>query len=267
MNRTERIDELRRLQRARTVVLKSRIMVSNRIQATVAGGLGYDSHQDEKERERYWREAGLVIKAVAAGEDHAFADMILAHDVAIQGLLAQQRSYESDMVAEAKELPVAGWVGEPEQRGFGLLNLAIIVGECGGLENYSNPGKVWRRMGCAPYTTGGKTAMGGTWRGGREGKLTAAEWSDYGYSPRRRSIVYNVAEPLLKQNGDGPYRHRYDVKKAEAAERHPDWSKQRCHLHGMLLIGKLLLKALWIAWNQEAGGGAHETEPCSACLV
>ena len=87
-----------------------------------------------------------------------------------------------------------------------------------------------------------------------------------GYSPRRRSIAYLIGEGLVKQNfvsggqGDGrlesesgsagPYRSRYDQKKAEFAEKHPDYKPLRCHLHGMLLATKLLLKNLWIEWRR-----------------
>jgi hypothetical protein len=85
--------------------------------------------------------------------------------------------------------------------------------------------------------------------------MNAADWSEFGYSPRRRSIAYIVGEGIIKQNKDadgnpGPYRRRYDVKKAELAERFPDYGEVRCHNHGHLLCTKLLLKNLWIEWCQ-----------------
>ena len=40
------------------------------------------------------------------------------------------------------KLPVAAWVAAPEQRGFGLQSLAILIGECGDLAGYANPGNL-----------------------------------------------------------------------------------------------------------------------------
>jgi hypothetical protein len=156
-------------------------------------------------------------------------------------------------------LPVANspeaWLNRPEQRGFGALFLAILIGETGDLNTYTNPGKVWRRMGCAPWTFnptgeegGEKTLMGATWRSGREGKLPASEWEAFGYSPRRRSIAYLVGEGIVKQNGkdsaetakkkreagrdvitvNGPYHQRYTSAKAHAYETHPEWDWKDC---------------------------------------
>ncbi len=144
-------------------------------------------------------------------------------------------------------------------------------------------------MGCAPFDCErlGKTLQGSTWARGKEGTLKAEEWTEYGYSRRRRSTMWTICDSLLKNN-KGPYKTRYDVKKADAAVKHPEWTPEcvtckgtgktkagkdcsgckgrghglmRCHLHGMLLASKLLLKNLWITWNPDlaseyfAGGG------------
>jgi hypothetical protein len=291
--------ELQALQRQRAVFIKSRIMRMNRLQAIIAGTIGYHSGMTEAERLRVFGEAGKLIKRVAAGDEGVETDspnaglrpLILTHHVGIPEMLAMQASLEKEMLKAAKQLPVAAWVEQPEQKGFGLPSLAVLIGETGNLDNYANPGKVWRRMGAAPKTFGGKTLMGATWRSGKEGKLPAAEWEEFGYSPRRRSIMYLFGENLMKGNrvgggagdgrietdqaGAGPYRSRYDEAKALAAEKHPDWIRcskcdgtgrtksakcanckgtgevwKRCHLHGMLLASKLLVKNLWIEWRE-----------------
>lgn len=196
--------ELQRLQRERAVVMKSRIMQANRLQAVVAGTLGYSAGMTEKDRRRKFTEAAALIKAVAAGTaEPAFAQVIRCSLVGISGpggFLDYQAALECSMTMLARRLPVHAWARGPLRRGFGELNLAIVVGECGDLGGYANPGKLWRRMGCAPWSFGGKTAMGSTWRGGKEGKLPAEEWGNYGYSPRRRSIAYLIGEGLVKQN-------------------------------------------------------------------
>jgi hypothetical protein len=151
---------------------------------------------------------------------------------------------------------------------------------------YANPAKVWRRLGCAPYTFDGKTQMPSTWRGGRSGKLPASEWEACGYSPRRRSIAYLVGDLIVKANKlkqagaggvgvdaeelaarPGPYRVRYDEAKAAVAALHPDYPKQRCHYHGMLLATKRLLRELWRAWRDCWGEGDADTDIARATPV
>lgn len=245
--------ELQALQRQRAVVIKSRIMQANRLQAIVAGTLGYSSGMDEKSRLKKMSEASAIIKEVSAGEtDSPMKAIILTTLVGIEAFETMQKALEKEMLKVAEKLPIAKWVSQSNQKGFGLLSLAIVIGETGDLANYANPGKVWRRLGCAPYTKDGKTLMGATWRSGKEGKLHAIDWEEFGYSPRRRSIAYVIGENLLKQNGEGPYRTRYNESKERSMENHPEYGPKpgRHHNHGMLLMTKLLLKNLWIEWNR-----------------
>ena len=264
--------ELQNLQRQRSVILKSRNMQANRLQAIVAGTLGYASSMEEKDRAKKFIEATAVIKAVDEGADHQFASIIRTTLVGIQSFELLKKQLEKEMVKAAKTLPVKSWVELPEQRGFGLLFLAIVIGETGDLANYANPAKVWRRLGCAPYSFDGKNQMGSTWRSGKNGKLPAEAWEAFGYSPRRRSIAFLIGEGIVKQNffvtgsgadGDtaveseisnaGPYRSRYEETKAKIQAAHLDYSKLRCHRHGMLLATKMLLKNLWVSWNPGKG--------------
>lgn len=261
------VAEIQALQRQRAVVLKSRIMQENRLTAIVAGTLGYRSGLEEKERTKLFKQAAAVIDSVVEGKGESpLKSVILTTMVGINAFNEMKRELEKLMTKAAKKLAVAAWVEQPEQRGFGMLFLAIVIGETGDLSNYANPAKVWRRMGCAPWTFNGETKMGCTWRCGKEGRLPSEEWEAFGYSPRRRSIAYLIGEGIVKQNtmrgrgGDpageadgahtGPYRARYDAAKVKAKEAHPDWSAKRCHLHGMLLATKLLLKNLWVEWNR-----------------
>jgi hypothetical protein len=232
-------------------------------------------------RERIARvKAENPTESATRDEENGLA-LILATLPSIAAFDDMVSRYEKQMIKLAKQLPAAAWVEQTEQRGFGMLQLAIVVGECGDLNNYEAPGKLWRRMGCAPFESKGKMKMPSTWR--KEKGLSAEEWEECGYSPRRRSIAYLIGESLVKQNQTGPYRKRYDAKKKEAGEKHPEWivckpckgsgkSKSgkncgnckgtgdvwmHCHLHGMLLASKLLLKNLWIEWtdaNSESEG-------------
>lgn len=252
--------EMQALQRMRASHLKSRNMMHNRLRATVAGTLGYYSGMEKKDREKILEEASKEIRRIVGGGKSEMKALIMAGWDAVQTFEEQRIVYERKMLELVKELSVVDWVERKEQRGFGLKFLAIVIGETGDLANYAAPGKVWRRFGCAPFTSHGKTLMGATWRKGREGKLHAEEWEEFGYSPRRRSIAYLIGEGLMKQNfiSDrgkvvwvGPYRKRYEHKKSQIKELNPSYSKMRCHRHGMLLAAKLLLKNLWIQWNPD----------------
>lgn len=269
--------ELQTLQRRRAWFLKSRNMISNRLQASVAGTIGYNNDMTEADRKKKFVEASALIKQVVAGEVASDVHVIVTTTmVAIDAFNREKDSLEKAMRALAKQLPIAKWVEEDDQRGFGILFLAIVIGETGDLHNYENPAKVWRRLGCAPYTKNGETLMGATWRGrgkSKGNKLHAADWEEFGYSPRRRSISYLIGEGIVKQNGNGPYRARYNYTKTKAGEDHPEWLQcpkcegtgrkgkakcsnckgsgevwMRCHRHGMLLATKLLLKNLWLEW-------------------
>lgn len=281
-------DAIRELQRQRVCNLKSRIMIENRLTATVATSTGYHAGMEEKERTARFNEAAKVIARVRDDREHEtdehVAPLILATSGAIDGFDVQVKAYEKEMEKLAKQLPVAVWLAEPEQRGFGMLSLAKIVGECGDLNNYAAPGKLWRRMGCAPFESKGKMRMPSTWRGSKP-SLTAAEWEECGYSPRRRSVAYLIGDGLVKQNAGGPYRARYDDVKLGCQTKHPEWDWKKCdvckgagcekcydtgrkcghaHNHAMLLATKLLLKCLWIEWT--GGDGEFETARNHAAL-
>lgn len=284
--------ELQGLQRKRSIVLKSRNMQEVRLQAVVAGTLGYCSGLSEGERAAKFKEARDLIQRVMDEEatGHQLVDIIRITLVGVNAFNEEMARLEKAMRVQARLLPAAAWVAAPEQRGFGLINFAKVVGECGDLALYANPAKVWRRMGCAPWEFDGKTQMGATWRSGKNGKLPAAEWEAFGYCPRRRSLAFLIGQGMVKQNyqagraalpdeeeqdegvqpdrgglgnGDqdretevvgavpGPYRARYLSAKARLKELHPDYPDLRCHLHGMLLCTKLLLRQLWAVWNSK----------------
>lgn len=203
------------------------------------------------------RDAALVRTVVTPAVLHGRAGM--------QGYVTLRKNLETEMEGLAQQLPVADWVEHQDRRGFSFLSLAVLVGEIGNLSDYANPGKVWKRMGCAPFSRQSDPTdvrMPSSWRA--KGGLSKEEWETVGYCPRRRAIVYVIGENLTKQNQlgkkdepghwRGPYRLRYDNVRAVEETKHPDWSKGQRHAHAMLLASKELLRDLWVEWNTKVEG-------------
>jgi hypothetical protein len=256
---------LQELERRRASVIKSRVRIGNEVTANVAIVLGYHAGLEEAERKNLWDTAGKIVTAIQKGKELAPDLQPIADKVF--GLVAgvteasdhfdrYQAGIDKEMLALADTLPVIEWA--KGIRGFGPLRLAVIVGETGDLSQYSNPGKVWKRLGLAPIQKGGVTKMPSTWRS--KGGLSAEEWTTAGYSPRRRAIASVSGELLVKLN-DGIYRARYDEAKAKFAAADPERTKGHCHNHAMLCCVKRLVRDLWVEWNKRESGSS----PVATC--
>lgn len=242
---------LRDIHARREQFIKTRIMFANRRRALVAWSLGYKSTDDEDERTKRLVEADKIVTAILKGEskpEHSdVAEFVRQMEPAIEAADSQSDALGKAMVKLVKQLPVCEWA--ERQRGFGMMNLARVIGETGDLALYGNPAKVWKRLGLAPVTKNGVTRHPSSWKS--KGGLTAEEWTEVGYCPRRRAIAFVVSECLLKGNGDGPYRTRYNQSKATFAAKHPEEEKPgHSHKHAMLCMVKMLIRDLWVVWNK-----------------
>lgn len=159
---------------------------------------------------------------------------------ALAGLLKPElKSYEKQIQAIAKQLPVAAWA--LEQRGCGALMLGIVVGETGDLSKYDNPAKVWKRMGLAVMPDGK-----------RQRRVAGDEGIYHGFSPRRRAIMYVLGDCLIKLN-KGEFRALYDERKAfEMSRLDPKAKGVKGHAHARAsrYMQKRFLRELWKAWNR-----------------
>src|SRR3990167_8830408 len=141
----------------------------------------------------------------------------------------RRKAIEKDMIRYAAATPGAAFI--ESVRGVGLLGLAVVIGEAGNLSDYSNPAKLWKRLGWAPpdsYPTGEKS----------EGRKI----------PRRvKGELYGViVEPCMKNN-DGAYKALYDTRKAAYME----GGKTKLHAHklAMRVMLKAILRDLWCSWR------------------
>lgn len=173
----------------------------------------------------------------------------------LDGLHDSRMAVERRLKNLGKKLPIWSNWGE-SICGFGEMGLAQIVGECGDLSNYDNPAKVWKRLGLAVIN------------GERQQKKSGSAALEHGYSPRRRSIMWNIGNALIKQQNR--YRElylrrkEYERERAEAegkqvlpASKIKTSEKDQCmsegHVHNRAkrYMEKRLLRDLWLAWNAD----------------
>lgn len=216
---------------------------------TVAAAKGREPRRVEGADDSHYRELrDVILPAIAARSP-------------MDGI---KKAATKEMEKLAATLPVFPWC--QAVRGFGAVGLAVIVAEAAGpdahnLSDYPTVSKLYKRMCLAVFD--------GKRQGGLSKAAPKAEWIRHGYSRERRSRMWNVGHALVRQNGDGRYRHIYLARKEYERERaeaaglkvvpapkipkgresefmsvgHIDKRAQR-------YMEKRLLKDLWIAWRQ-----------------
>ena len=190
--------------------------------------------QPENESDEAWKQRGAAFDE--ADVERATAEI----RAAAEQLRAFLRDATRELERAAQQLPaydafVKGVCG------FGAAGLGMIVGEAGDLAAYANPGKLWKRFGLAPVM--GRAPS--TWRS--KGGLSADDWTAVGYSPKRRSIMFQIGDSLLKKQN--PYRELYLARKAVEAEKAPEGTKMLWHRRAQRYAEKRLLRDLWRAWR------------------
>jgi hypothetical protein len=277
------VSALRELQAQRVHVIRQMTRSTNAVYALARRYLGYQGDLPEKERKAIAALAQASVKAIfdgkpappaANGIADALGDTIMADKQSRLPYEHRRKAIEAAMGKLAKSLPV--WESWAEGvKGFGAPGLAAIVGECGDLSNYANPGKLWKRLGLAP---------GECYR-----SVTLAGEVCYKKPKRRRSVLWNIGQALLK--ADGEYRAVYLARKAQECEKavaegltvttttkatveswarlglpEPVYTKKfdkatmrscgHIDIRAQRYMEKRLLRDLWKAWN----GGGHEPD-------
>src|SRR6185436_18149074 len=109
----------------------------------VAVHLGYRANMEEGERKKFFTEASRAIKDPEGfGLDAKAQELVKVSLASLDPFEEHEAGLEKEAIALAKQLPIAEWVKKPERRGFALGFLAMVVGECGNLANYSTPTKM-----------------------------------------------------------------------------------------------------------------------------
>jgi hypothetical protein len=206
-------------------------------------------------------EGNRMYAALKSGDEHP-KFMHLSH---LQTFFTAQSYFEEArgdietmMEERAKQLPIAEWMRGV--KGFGLGSLAAIVGEAGDIGSYATHSKLWKRFGLAPFN--GKALSSCRAKG-----LSKEEWIEAGYSPSRRSIIWNVGACLLKsqsaridkETGEelkpaGTYRLVYDARRQYETER--GIAKAQAHARAQRYMEKRFLRDLWRAWRSQLARAA-----------
>lgn len=241
-----------------------------------------DWHPDltADEREKNNKAVERIIKAARQGEgDPMLVELVKNTDRAREPSDAIRKKSEKEMIALAQQLPVHSWIDG--LHGVGTLGLATILGEAysihhhGGLDQYANPEKLWKRLGFAPYDG----LAGSTWKreSWRPRALTKDEWIANPFSGARYAQVIIVGTFLVNhqwiaanKNDDGVgrpngrYGEIYGARRARTAVTHPDWTKGHSRKDAIRVATKQFLVDLWNAWRASAKDAAADHDPADA---
>lgn len=177
--------------------------------------------------------------AVVKGE----GDLVLA--VTIKPLIAARDGIEDNCRPLERQLEKLARRTPPYEytkgvRGFGDLRLALIIGETGLMPAYKSVSAIWKRLGLAVID------------GERQRKKTGDAALEHGYSPERRSVVWNLGGELIKGQGTGenalPYRVWYDREKERQLEK--GVTKAIAHNRAMRHLTKHVICELAVHWKR-----------------
>lgn len=157
------------------------------------------------------------------------------------------------MQHHAKDLPAWKWAAGV--KGLSLQGLACIIGETGDLSNYETKERVWKRLGLA--------VIDGI---AQQRRSKPEEAAAHGYSPKRRAVIWSIADVLLRAqwrgekdgtpaHAIGPYGAVYGRRKAHTVNRE-GWTPKRRDNDARRVMSKALIEDLWRVW--------HGKEPLAA---
>lgn len=254
MHLEETIAEIRAAHRERCFAMEQRKRADLALLSFLRTQLGWRLDLPEKDRKAIAERAKVIADG---GED---ADAMRWKSVVEASILARKPFGDIEAASVkvmrdlASKLPAWEAFGK-DIRGFGEASLAVVVGEAGDLSIYANPAKLWKRMGLA--------VMDGVRQGGLKKSSAKDDWIAHGYSPMRRSRMWNIGDALIKSNRDGKYRTLYLERKAFEIERAPEMTPMHAHRRAQRYMEKRLLRNLWQAWRR-ASVEAHSNVQLSA---
>jgi len=218
-----------------------------------------DLSEDDRAKEN--KLALALLKKARDGEGEPdLVELVLATEETRAPADHRRDEIEKQMERLAKELSVYPFV--KSVHGAAALGLATIVAEAGDLADYANPGKLWSRLGYAPYDG----FAGSTWKrdSWRPRALTKEEWTAHPFSGKRYALMHQIAIWLVNAQMEakvksgtrhgrpkGPYGEVYVQRREHTAQTHADWSDGHARMDAVRFVMKRFLKHLWQAWRNE----------------
>ncbi len=219
----EIIDQIIETYRLRQDMIKAATKLQLQAQAIIsrASGLGKEDN------------VSSIFKAACEDPLHEYHFHVLPHSLALEPLENQRAAYEKELVKLVKQLPAYEFV--KNTKGFGDLSFACIVGETGDFAKYSNPAKLWKRLGLA--------VLDGKRQGNPGDKPTAEDWIRHGYNKARRSVVWNAGNNFI--GGMGKFRPIYgeDVDANDSYTPYQKLFANRCRLEQQKLNHEIEIAA------------------------
>jgi hypothetical protein len=246
------VAEIKSWHRQRCFAMEQRKRADLSLLSFLRTQLGWSLSLDEKARKAIATEAQSllalgekVVKGKATGIGNPafgnWSSVIVAAVTARRVWDDIENAAVKEMSRLAQSLPCWPSFCEPI-RGFGPVSLAAIVGEAGDLGSYSNPAKLWKRMGLAVFD--------GVRQGGLGKNAPKESWIAHGYNRQRRSRMWNIGDTLIKGNRTGGYRALYLARKEYERERAAGMTPMQVHRRAQRYMEKRLLKNLWQAWRR-----------------
>lgn len=175
------------------------------------------------------------------------------YSMAMAPLDVRIKDHEKHLTKLGSQFHVKEWMGSIN--GLSPRFLAMIVGEAGaGPGDFKSVSALWKRMGLAVIN------------GERQRRVTGDMAIIHGYVARRRSLMWNIGESIIKQQvrnpkGDdgkplgeaqaiGYFGQVYLERKAYELARTDDVTPMLAHNRAKRYMEKRLLRELWKAWRR-----------------
>lgn len=235
---SELLSDIKTRHRFRQDYQRARTRLDLQLLAICCRSYGYSTLAEETSRKKAIAAGSALLKKAKKGEAEEELQGVLDPMLAAHKLIAHSEKKQTKKLEEATDgLPAAVLAWTDGIRGFGRLGLAQILGETGDLSLYSNPGKVWKRMGLAVFD------------GKSQRKCTdKAKAEEQGYAPSRRSIMHVIGVSLICQNKDY-LRQVYDAEKLRQEQLYPHLTVGHRDKKARRYMQKRLLRELWREWR------------------
>ena len=172
-----------------------------------------------------------VMRGWQLTENH---DSVKALRAQLEAFEKLEKEMEKALAKQLKTHPLHPWI--KSQIGLGDKQMARLLGVI------RDP--YWNELHQRPRTVSELWAYSGLHvihgQGAKRRKGQQSNWS-----AEAKSRIYLIAVSCVKQS-KSPYRAVYDDRRAHTAITHPDWTDGHSHNDALRIMGKEILKQLWI---------------------